>query len=320
MKRPSTHSPAAARVLITDSLAAEGVERLERAGIAVRWLPADQRARLSEYAAEVDALVIRTATRVTGDLLDAAPRVRVVGRAGAGLDNVDLDAAAVRGVTVVSAPEANAVAAAEHTFALLLAVARGVTVADAELKDGRWNPEHPLGFELHGKTLGVVGFGRVGQRVARRARAFGMQIHLVDPVIDEVVRAEVEGRIFADLAELLPTVDVLTLHVPLDETTRGMIGKSELELVPEGAILVNCARGGVVEETALLERLDSGRLRGAGLDVFSQEPPVDPRLAAHRRVVATPHWGAHTVEAKGRVALEIVDRVLEALGAPRTIG
>lgn len=316
MTRLPPSRSAAARVLITDSLAAEGVERLEQAGVEVRWLPADQRVRMAEHAAEVDALVIRTATRVTGELLDAAPRVRVVGRAGAGLDNVDLEAAAKRGVTVVSAPEANAVAAAEHTFALLLAVARGVTVGDAELKEERWNPNHPLGFELSGRTLGVIGFGRIGQRVARRARAFGMHIRIVDPVIDEAARVEVEGRVVSDLEELLPAVDVLTLHVPLDETTHGMIGERELALLPDGSVLINCARGGVVDDAALLDRLDSGRLRGAGLDVFTREPPADPRLAAHPRVVATPHWGAHTEEAKRRVALEVVERVLEALKAP----
>lgn len=314
----SRQQPERDRVLITDSLAPEGVERLEQAGLKVRWLPRQERARLGEHAAEVDALVIRTVTQVTAELLDAAPRVRVVGRAGAGLDNVDAAAAAARGVTVVSAPEANAVAAAEHTFALLLALARSVPLGDGELKGGEWRPDHPLGFELEGKTLGIVGFGRIGQRVARRARAFGMDVRVVDPVIDEEVLVEVDARVCADLDELLPAVDVLTLHVPLDDVTRGMIAGRELALLPPDSVLINCARGGVVVEDALLEHLDAGRLRGAGLDVFEHEPPLDPRLAAHPRVVATPHWGAHTTEAKRRVALEIAGNVIAALGSSRS--
>ena len=312
-RRSSRASAPGARVLVTDSLATVGVERLEQAGVEVRWLPADERTRLAEHAAEVDALIIRTATRVSAELLDAAPRVRVVGRAGAGLDNVDVPAASARGVSVVSAPEANAVAAAEHTFALLLALARGVALGDRQLKHGSWHPDQPLGFELNGKILGVVGFGRIGQRVARRARVFGMDIRIVDPVIDERACADVEARVCADLNELLPSVDVLTLHVPLDETTRCMIAARELAQMRSGSVLVNCARGGVVDEKALLDCLESGHLRGAALDVFAREPPVDPQLAAHPRVVATPHWGAHTEEAKRRVALEIADNVLAAL-------
>lgn len=303
------------RVLITDSLAPEGVERLEEGGLEVRWLRAEERVRLAAHAAEADALVIRTATRITAELLDNAPRVRVVGRAGAGLDNVDVSAAAERGVVVVSAPEANAVAAAEHTFALLLSLARSVPEGDRDLKSGRWRPDRPLGFELHGKTLGIVGFGRIGQRVARRARAFGMEVRIVDPVIDEAALAAVDGQVCTDLDALLPGVDVLTMHVPLDEGTRGMIGERELSRLPEGSVLINCARGGVVDEAALLAELESGRLRGAALDVFVDEPPLDPRLAAHGRVVATPHWGAHTVEAKRRVAIEVADHVIAALRA-----
>lgn len=300
-------------MLITDSLAPEGVRRFEQSGLEVRWLPAQERERLAEHAAAVDALVIRTATQVTAELLESAPRLRVVGRAGAGLDNIDLDAAERLGVEVVSAPEANAVAAAEHTFALLLALARGVAPADRELKTARWSPDRPLGFELQGKRMGIVGFGRIGQRVARRARAFGMEIRIVDPVIDEVVVGEVEAEVCATLDELLPQVDVLTLHVPLDASTRGMIGRQELALMPRESVLINCARGGVVDEVALFDRLEEGCLRGAGLDVWAREPPVDFRLAAHPRVVATPHWGAHTVEAKRRVATEVADNVISAL-------
>lgn len=305
------------RILVTDSLHAAGVSWLEERGVAVEYLPPEDRTRLFSYAARVDALIIRTATTVTGELFEAAPRVRVVGRAGTGLDNVDVAEAETRGVRVVNAPEANTVSAAEHTFALMLAVARGVAGADRNLKRQRWEPGAPLGLELHGRTLGIVGFGRIGQRVAALARAFGMSVLINDPVIDQRVVERIGVRVVPSLDDLLPQVDLLTVHTPLDATTHGLIDRARLALLPRHAIVINCARGGIVQEQALLDALEQGQLRGAGLDVLEDEPPLDYALVSHPRVVATPHWGAHTEEAKERVGVEIAQNVFDALGSPR---
>ena len=306
------------RVLVTDSLHAKAIAWLEQRAVTVEVLPAKHQGhagRLREYAQQADALIIRTATRVTEDLLQSAPRVRVVGRAGAGIDNIDGVAAKSLGVAVVSAPEANAISAAEHTVGLLLAVARGVGGGDASLKEGRWVPERPLGTEIHGLTLGVVGFGRIGQRVSALAKAFGMEVLVNDPVIAQGPVSKIGVEVVRELGSLLPRAQVLTVHTPLDETTYKLIGGKELGQLPPGAMVINCARGGIVDEGALLRELETGHLRGAGIDVFEQEPPVDFALARHPRVVATPHWGAHTEQAKERVGLEVAANVFQALEA-----
>ncbi|MCL4171432.1 UNVERIFIED_CONTAM: hypothetical protein GTU68_040798, partial [Idotea baltica] len=257
-------------------------------------------------------LVVRSGTQVTADLLKAGKSLRVVGRAGIGVDNVDTRAATELGILVVNAPTANLISATEHTFALMLALARNVAKADADIKGKNWNRKKFVGTELQGKKLGVIGFGRIGQAVARRARAFDMEILAYDPFLsDEVVRrCDAEPR---SLDALMSEADVLTLHVPLTDETRGLLTGDRLRLMKEGAMMVNCARGGVVDEDTLFELLDSGHLAGAALDVFSQEPPVDYRLAAHDRVVATPHLGAQTSEAQVRISTQTAKMVLDAL-------
>ncbi len=305
--------PGALRILITDSLHQAGIDWLYQQGAEVSVLAPSERSRLVQRAAEFDALIIRTVTRVDAELFDAAPRIRVVGRAGAGVDNIDVDAARARGVKVVNAPDANVLAAAEHTFALLLALARRLPEADASLKAGAWVPGSPLGLELAGRTLGIVGFGRIGQRVARRALAFEMEVVINDIAVDQDAVESLGVGVVPVLDDLLERIDVLSLHTPLDQTTLGLIDRERLHKLRRGALVVNCARGGIVDEAALLETLESGHLGGAALDVFTDEPLVDFRLAAHPRVVATPHLGAHTVEAKRRVGLEIAQRVIEAL-------
>ncbi len=302
-----------ARILICDPLNAVGVEQLRAGGHEVTELAAEDKAQIEKHAEGVDALVVRSGTQATAALMDAAgPRLRVIGRAGVGVDNVDVKAATERGILVVNAPTANLLSATEHTFALLLALMRKVPAADRSLKDGRWDRKSFVGKELWGKTLGIAGFGRIGQRVALRAQAFEMKVLAYDPFLDDeaIRRHEAEP---ASLDKLLAEADAVTLHVPMAEGTRNLINAERLALMKEGAVLINCARGGVVDEAALLDALENGNLAGAGLDVFAQEPMVDFTLASHPKVVATPHVGAQTKEAQLRIAEDTAKMVNQAL-------
>ena len=300
------------KILIADSLDPSGLQTLQESGAEVHELTADERPRLKEILADFDALVVRSSTKVTADVLRAGKRLKVVGRAGIGVDNVDVAAATELGVLVVNAPTANLISATEHTFALLLALARRVAPADAAMKREDWDRKSFTGYELQGKRLGVIGFGRIGQGVAARARAFEMEVAAHDPHLDNAVARRLEVPLFS-LADLLAWADVVTLHVPFTDETKGLLGEAELARMKRGALLVNCARGGVVDEEALLAALESGLLGGAAVDVFADEPPTDWRLATHPRVVATPHIGAQTVEAQERIALETSRMVLAAL-------
>lgn len=302
------------RILVSDPLEATGLAMLRESGHEVHELAADERPRLVEMISDFDALVVRSGTKVTEEILQAgAPRLKVVGRAGIGVDNVDIPAATRMGILVINAPTANLLSATEHTFALMLSVARNVAAADRALKEGVWDRKKFVGAELQGKTLGVVGFGRIGRQVALRGRAFDMKILAFDPFLDaeRIRRENAEPR---TLDALLEEADVVTLHVPLTDGTRGLLDGERLRKMKQGAILINCARGGVVDEVTLLELLDEGHLSGAGLDVFEVEPPKDYTLAAHPRVVATPHLGAQTREAQVRISTDTANMVLEALG------
>ncbi len=299
------------RILIADSLDPAGLELLSAAGAEVVQLAEEDRPHLAERIAGFDALVVRSATRVTAELLAAARGLKVVGRAGIGVDNVDVKAATEHGVLVVNAPTANLMSATEHTFALLLAVARRVPEADASTKAGGWNRKL-TGIELQGKTLGVIGFGRIGQRVAARARGFEMKVVAYDPYLDPVAARRLEVEMLP-LDELLRAADAVTLHTPLTAQTRNLLDRDRLALLPRGALVINCGRGGVIDEEALLAALESGAVGGAGLDVFAAEPPTDRRLVNHRRVVATPHLGAQTHEAQERISTETAEMVLAAL-------
>ncbi len=300
------------RILITDPLQRAGLRLFQKSGCEIHQLTAEERPELIRLVAGFDALVVRSGTKVDAALLRAGRRLRVVGRAGIGVDNVDVATATELGILVVNAPTANLVSATEHTFALLLALARNVPAADRSLRAGEWERKRFLGRELNGKTLGVVGLGRIGQSVADRARAFGMEIVAHDPFLDEGVARRLEVELLP-LEELLARADVVTLHTPLTEQTRGLLDRRRIEAMKRGALLVNCARGGIVDEEALREALDAERLAGAALDVFAREPPVDSPLVGHPRVVATPHIGAQTREAQQRVATETARMVLAAL-------
>jgi len=298
------------KILVSDPLEKTGLAMLRESGHQVDEL--EDRSRLPELLPEYDALVIRSGTKVTADLLEHGERLRVVGRAGIGVDNVDIKAATERGILVVNAPTANLISATEHTFALLLALARRVAAADADLKTAAWNRKKFVGVELQGKTIGVIGFGRIGQQVAKRAQAFDMKVVAFDPFLDADVmrRLDVEP---ATLDELLPQVDVITFHTPLTPQTRNILSAERIAQLKPGAMVINCGRGGVLDEAALLEALESGHVAGAGLDVFAQEPPPDYALAQHPRVVATPHLGAQTAEAQVRISTETARMVLAAL-------
>lgn len=302
---------ARARVVVADPIAPQGLavlaehaELIDRQAFAPEELPAVVRC--------ADALLVRSETRVTAELLDGAERLKVIGRAGAGVDNIDVEAATRRGIVVVNAPGGNTFAAAEHTWALILAVARRVPAADASMKRGEWRRAEFMGVEVRGKTLGLVGLGRVGLEVARRALAFDMRVLAYDPYValDLARRAGVE---VVDLRTLLGEADFVSLHTPLTQHTRGMIGREQLRWMKAGAFLVNCARGGLVDEDALLEALEEGRLAGAALDVFAREPAPGHPLALHPRVVATPHLGASTIEAQASVARQVAEQVLQVL-------
>jgi D-3-phosphoglycerate dehydrogenase len=300
------------RILIADPLEESGLAILRAAGAEVVVLQPADRPRLAALLPEFDALVVRSATKVTRALLEASPRLRVVGRAGIGVDNVDVDAATERGVMVVNAPTANLVSAAEHTFALLFALARNVPAADASMKRGEWDRKSFVGVELQGKTLGVVGFGRIGQRVAARARGFEMRVVACDPYLDPARAAQLEVEL-VPLDGLLAVADVVTLHAPLTEQSRNLLDAGRLAKLKPGALVVNCGRGGVLDEAALLAALEAGRIGGAALDVYEEEPTPSLALVRHPKVVATPHIGAQTREAQERIAHETARMVLAAL-------
>jgi D-3-phosphoglycerate dehydrogenase len=300
------------RILISDPLEATGVTMLRESGHEVRELTAEERPLLAEILPQYDALVVRSGTQVTAELLRIGKQLKVVGRAGIGVDNVDVKTATELGILVVNAPTANLLSAAEHTFALLLAVARNVASADADMKSGQWNRKKWVGIELQGKTLGVIGFGRIGRQVARRAQAFDMKILAFDPFLDdELIRRENAGP--RDIEALLAESDAVTLHIPKTDETQNILSAKRIAGMKQGAILVNCARGGLMDEAALLSALEEGHLAGAGFDVFAEEPPKNYALAQHRSVVATPHLGAQTREAQVRISTNTAEMVLRAL-------
>jgi D-3-phosphoglycerate dehydrogenase len=300
-----------AKILIADSLDPAGLSLFAEAGAEVYQLKAEERPRLPEILADYDALVVRSSTQATAELLRAGKKLKVVGRAGIGVDNVDVAAATELGILVVNAPTANLMSATEHTFALLLSLARRVPEADASTKAGGWDRKL-TGVELQGKTLGIIGFGRIGQRVADRARGFEMKVVAYDPFLDAAAARKLDVELLS-LDDLLSRSDVITFHTPLTKESRNLLNRERIARMKKGALVVNCGRGGVIDEEALLEALESGHLGGAALDVFAEEPPKDLRLVRHQKVVATPHLGAQTHEAQERISIETAQMVLAAL-------
>lgn len=259
-----------------------------------------------------DAVIVRSPTKLTADVIAAGKRLKIIGRSGVGVDNIDLAEAVKRGIVVLNVPDANTISTAEHTVGMILAIARRIAEADRSLRAGRWDRNTLDGVELYGKTLGLVGFGRVGREVARRMLAFSMRVIAVDPhVAADAARAV--GVDLVDLDFLLRTSDVVSLHVALTSETTGLISKGEIDRMREGALLVNCSRGEVVDEKALVRGLETGRIGGLALDVFEHEPPGRHPLFDHPRTVFTPHLGAATREARVRVGVQIAESVAKAL-------
>lgn len=302
-----------ARIMIAEPLAAAGVAALRASGHDVVEPRGDIREPEGlEQLARSDALIVRSATTVDAELLDAGPQLRVVGRAGVGLDNIDVDAATERGVIVVNAPRANSISAAEHTMALLLAVARNVPQAHRALVDGRWERSKWAGTELHDKTLGIIGLGNIGGLVAGRARAFGMHLLGHDPFVSDARASELDVSLVG-LDELVAESDFLTLHLALTPDTRDLISAPLLEFAKPTLRIVNVARGGVINEQDLADAIGAGRIAGAGLDVFENEPLTASPLLDLPGVVVTPHLGASTAEAQERAGITIAEQVDLAL-------
>lgn len=300
------------KVLVTEPLAETGIERL-REHVEVDERPSLPETELRDIIPGYEGLVIRSATRVDSDLLERAVNLKVVGRAGIGLDNVDVEAATRQGIVVVNAPQSNVLSAAEHTMALLLAQARNLAQAHASLVNGSWDRERYQGVELYGKTLGIIGLGRVGTLVAQRASAFGMNIIAFDPYVSSARAAQMGVQLMSSVGEICGRADWLTIHLPRTSETLGIIGARELMGAKPGLRIVNTARGGLVDETALIEALRSGRVAGAGIDVFVDEPVSQHELFGFDNVVVTPHLGASTAEAQDKAGVAIADQVLLAL-------
>jgi D-3-phosphoglycerate dehydrogenase len=300
------------KVLVSEQLAEAGIERLrEHVDVDVRvGLAPDE---LAEAISDYDALIVRSATKVDAALLDGAENLKVVARAGIGLDNVDVDAATRHGVLVVNAPQSNVISAAEHTMALLLAQARNIPQAHIALVDGKWERERWQGVELNGKTLGIVGLGRVGTLVAQRASAFGMRIVAYDPYVSPGRAAQMGVELLETVVDVCRGADFLTIHLPKTQETVGIISDEELAEVTPGIRIVNTARGGLIDEGALVRAVDDGRVAGAALDVFDEEPVTQHPLFGRPNVVVTPHLGASTAEAQDKAGVAIAEQVILAL-------
>ncbi len=298
-------------VVVAEAIAEAGISTLE-ADCAVDVAVGVDRSELLKRVAGASGIIVRSATQVDAEMIAAAPHLQVVGRAGIGVDNIDLDAATQAGVLVVNAPNANTISAAEHTMAMILAQARRVPEADASLRRGAWERKRLQGVELHGKTLGVVGLGRIGALVAQRASAFGMRIIAFDPYVSED-RARRLGIEMRDLEEVYAEADFLTVHLPRTPETEGLIGPEAFAAMKPDVRIVNVARGGIIDEAALAAAIESGRVGGAAIDVFAVEPQTDSPLFALPQVVVTPHLGASTQEAQDKAGISVAESVAAAL-------
>jgi D-3-phosphoglycerate dehydrogenase / 2-oxoglutarate reductase len=302
------------KVLVTDTIAPSGLDILRAADdVELDYRPGLKDQELLDAVAQSDALITRSGTAVTPELVNAGDRLRVIGRAGVGLDNVDVDACTARGILVINAPTANIMSATEHTMAMLLALCRNIPEAHASVKRGEWTRSKFMGTELDGKTLGVIGLGRIGTRVTIRARGFGMRVIAYDPYIADSAYEKV-GAAKVSLDQLLEQADVITVHTPMTDETRSLIGAEELAKAKDGVIALNIARGGIYDEQALADALNSGKVAGAAIDVYVDEPPPpDHPLLTAKNVILSPHIGANTIEAQDRVAVQTAEMVIKAL-------
>jgi len=302
------------KILVSDPLSEEGLKVLKE----VKEFQVDVKTELKpdalkEIIKEYDALIVRSATKVTRDVLAAAEKLKVVGRAGVGLDNVDLEAATQKGIIVMNTPAGNTISTAEHTMSMILALSRNIPQANASIKKGEWKRSKFMGVELYSKILGIVGLGRIGTEVAKRALSFGMKVLAYDPFLSKEV-AEALGIEVVELKDLLCRSDYITVHTPLTEETRHMISTEAFAMMKKGVRVVNCARGGIIDEAALVNAVKEGKVAGAAIDVFEQEPlPAESEILKLDNIIATPHLGASTEEAQVNVAIEVSEIVRDAL-------
>lgn len=302
------------KILVSDPLSEEGLKILNN----VEEFEVDVKTELKpeelkEIIKDYDALIVRSATKVTKDIIAAADKLKVIGRAGVGLDNVDLEAATGKGIIVMNTPGGNTISTAEHTMSMILALSRNIPQANSSTKKGEWKRSKFMGVELYGKSLGIIGFGRIGTEVAKRALSFGMKVLAYDPFLSRDV-AESIGVEIVELKELLETSDYITVHTPLTEETNHMLSEKEFALMKDGVRLLNCARGGIIDEAALVNAVRAGKAAGAAIDVFEKEPlPADSELLKLDNIITTPHLGASTEEAQVNVAIEVAEIVRDAL-------
>ncbi len=301
------------RVLISDSLSKEAIDILEKekefkVDVNTKFTPEELKKAIKDY----DALVVRSGTKVTKDVLSFADKLKIIGRAGVGLDNVDVDAASKKGIIVVNTPGGNTISTAEHTFSMILALSRNIPQADFSTKKGEWERKKFMGVELYGKTLGIIGLGRIGTEVAKRALSFEMKVLAYDPYLSAEKTKEL-GIEPVGLKTLLKESDYITVHTPLTDDTKHIISEKEFAIMKKAVRVINCARGGIIDEEALVKAIEAGHVAGAALDVYENEPPKNPRLLKLDKIVLTPHLGASTEEAQVNVAIDIANTVRDYL-------
>ncbi|MCK4374513.1 MAG: phosphoglycerate dehydrogenase [Candidatus Brocadiae bacterium] len=301
------------KVLLADKLPEQCIVILKEAGLEVDYRPGLSEDELREAIRDASGVICRSGARLTEGVLEGAERLEAICRAGVGVDNVDVEAASRKGVVVMNTPGANTISTAEHAFTLMLGVARNIGPAYVSMREGHWEKERFVGSQLAGSVLGVIGLGRIGQEVARRAAAFGMTVRTYDPFIGREAAAKVGAALLDNLEDLLEDCDYLTIHVPENEQTRGMIGAEQIALMKENTCIVNCSRGSVVDQDAVVAAVEAGRLGGAAFDVYAKEPPDSYEFTRHDRVLATPHLGASTEEAQLAVATQAARQLIEAL-------
>ena len=293
------------KILVCDKIADEGIKLLEEKGYEITKCWAFPKSKLCDIVGDYDALIVRSATKVSADLMADAKKLRVIGRAGEGLDNIDLNKARELGIAVVNTPHVSYMSVAELTIGHLLALARGIVEGTLSLREGKWKKEELMGVEVNGKTLGVIGCGYIGKTVERLAISLGMKVLGVEECVFDR---------FIPLDEMLPEADFITIHVPLTSHTRHMLSTKEFNMMKEGVMIIDCSRGGVVDQEALYQALVSGKVKAAAVDVFEEEPPKNSKLLTLKNVIATPHIGAQTQEAQLKASVQVAKKVIEVLG------
>ncbi len=308
------------KILITDPIEKECINILENNGFSVTHKPGLKEDEMISLISDYNVLIVRSGTKVTKKIIESAKNLELIARAGAGVDNIDVDAATHAGIIVMNTPGGNTLSTAEHTMALLLSMCRNIPLANYELKQGVWNRKKYIGTELYGKQIGIIGLGKVGKEVAIRCKSFGMEVLGFDPVLTQDAAQKI-GVKLVSFDDLLRESDIITIHVPLSDETKNLIGKNEFDKCKDGVKIINCARGGIVNEKDLVDALNSGKVSSAALDVFEIEPPNFPNeLISHPRVIVTPHIGASTKEAQEKVAIQIAQQIVDYYQQGKLVG